>query len=227
MQLSFEAEAILFEGNYCAEAWAEPGQMKTGTGPDALIQVADPGNNLCTGAALSVDKSVVVQSGTFVGTNPFDSTYTITLENRGTLPLNVSQVRDLLSPGFLYVPSSSYGDLLNDSEPNTSMFQGQQRLDWTFDPELVIPSGDTWTGTFTAQGAFGGGHWNEAWFTLDEFSDTQYTWPTAGIEVIDSETVEVGMMGSTIISSLIRHIGPETWEEGNPKTLIVWYLVSS
>ncbi len=228
VQLSFEAEAILYSGNYCAEAWADPGQMKTGTGLDALISVwaEAPPNDLCTGAALSLDKSVVVQPGTFVGSNPFDSTYTITLENRGTLPLNVSQVRDLLSPGFTYESGSSMG-LLLDTEPTATMFQGQQRLDWDFDPALVIPSGDTWTGTFTAQGPFAGGHWNEAWLTLDEFGDTQYTWPTAGIEILSAQTIEIGTIGESTISSLQWHIGPDTWESGNPKTLIVWYLISS
>ena len=92
IQLSFDAEAILYEGNYCTEAWADPGQVKTGTGLDAMLQVwvDDPDNNLCTGAALSLDNTVYVHPGTVVGSNPFQSTYTLSVENRGTLPLNIS-----------------------------------------------------------------------------------------------------------------------------------------
>ncbi len=51
-QLSFVAEAILNEGNYCTEAWADPGQIKTGTGLDALIQVGTHLDDLCTGYAV-------------------------------------------------------------------------------------------------------------------------------------------------------------------------------
>ncbi len=210
-QLSFVAEAIVYEGNYCTEAWADPGQVKTGTGLDALIRVGDPDDDLCTGAALSLDKSVYVHPGTVVGTNPFGATYTITGENRGTLTLNVSQVRDLLSPGFTYIPGTSWGALLNDTDPIPTLFQGRERLDWDFDPPLVIPSGVTWTGTFTVEGPFSGGQWNEAWLTLDEFGDTQYTWPAAGIEVIDADESTTTTADGTEIYSLIWQIGPETF----------------
>ena len=92
-QLSFVAEAILGGGNYCTEAWADPGQIKTGTGLDALIQVGVPTDNLCTGYAVSLDMTSDVAGGTVVGSNPITVDYTIIFQNKGTLPLISGQSR--------------------------------------------------------------------------------------------------------------------------------------
>ena len=97
-QLTFDAEAILDEGNYCTEAWADPGQIKTGTGLDARIQVGSPADDLCTGYAVSLDKTRDVAGGTVMGLNPITVDYTITFRNTGTMPLTLTQVRDLLPP---------------------------------------------------------------------------------------------------------------------------------
>ena len=213
-QLSFEAEAILSEGNYCTEAWADPGQIKTGTGLDALIQVGAPGDDLCTGYAISLDNTSVVAGGTVIGRSPISVEYTITFPNKGTLPLTLTQVRNLLPPGFVYSPGTTSGNLTSD-DPNSTAFQGRQRLDWVFDPPLIIPSDSINEVAFKVQGPFEGGHWNDAWLTFDEFSNTQYTWPTAGITVINVMESETTTESGATVYSLLWQIGPESfvlWE---------------
>jgi hypothetical protein len=93
------------------------------------------------------------------------------------------------------------------------VFQGRQRLDWVFDPALTIPSDSTSEVNFKVQGPFLGGHWNDAWLTFNEFANTQYTWPSAGIEVIGSACAETTTGGVTIHS--------ETWEI-DPGSFVVW-----
>ena len=217
-QLSFDAEAILTVGNYCTEAWADPGQVKTGTGLDALIQVGTPTNNLCAGHAVSLDNAADVAGGTVVGRNPITVEYTIAFQNKGTLPLTLTQVRDLLPPGFVYSPGTTSGTLTL-SDPISTVFQGRQRLDWVFDPPLIIladPTGLlTNELTFKVKGPFSGGHWNEAWLTYSEFSDTRYTWPSAGIIVLDVTESDTTIPSGATVHSLLWQIGPESfilWE---------------
>lgn len=213
-QLTFDAEAIVDEGNYCTEAWADPGQIKTGTGLDALIKVGSPTDDLCTGYAISLDMTSDVAGGTVAGRNPITVDYTITFRNKGTLPLTLTQVRNLLPPGFVYTPGTTMGDLTS-SDPNSTAFQGRQRLDWVFDPPLIIPSDSINEVAFKVQGPFEGGHWNDAWLTFDEFSNTQYTWPTAGITVINVMESETTTESGATVYSLLWQIGPESfvlWE---------------
>ena len=69
--------------------------------------------------------------------------------------------------------------------------------------------------TFQVQGPFAGGHWNDAWLTFDEFSDTQYTWPTAGITVTDVMESTTNTASGATVHSIIWQIGPESfvlWE---------------
>ena len=212
--LNFVAEANVPAGNYCNEAWAEPGNAKTSTGKTALVQVGTPGNNLCAGAAVKLTKSVEVEPGLFPAGEPQTYTYTITIENTGSDPLNLSKVRDLLPAGFLYLAGTTTGSLTT-SNPNDTMWSGQQRLDWNFSPDYVIPSGQTETITFDMEGAFAGGHWNQVWLTLAEFADTIYSWPAAGVQVIDiTESTTTAPSGGTVYS-LVWQIGPESnilWE---------------
>ena len=209
-QVSFMAEAILTEGNYCTEAWADPGQIKTGTGLDALIQVGSPGDNLCSGYAVSLNKTADVAGGTVMGMNPITVDYSITFENQGTLPLSLTQVRDLLPPGFVYTPGSTVGITTND--PASSAFQGRQRLDWIFDPPLTIPSGSMDNEvTFRVQGPFLGGHWNDAWLTFSEFSNTQYTWPSAGITAIKTYESDTDPESGVTVCSVMFEIGPDSY----------------
>jgi hypothetical protein len=87
-----------------------------------------------------------------------------------------------------------------------------------FDPPLTIASDSTYEVTFKVQGPFTGGHWNDAWLTFNEFADTQYTWPSAGITVIEpGGTTEVETTtGGVTICSLTWKIDPD------PGSFVVW-----
>ena len=146
-----------------------------------------------------------------MGLNPITVDYTITFRNTGTMPLTLTQVRDLLPPGFVYSPGTTWG--LTSDEPSPTVFQGRQRLDWVFDPGLTIASGSTKEVNFKVQGPFLGGHWNDAWLTFNEFANTQYTWPSAGITVIGTTEVDTTTNGVTIHSL--------TWEI-DPGSFVVW-----
>ena len=93
------------------------------------------------GNAVSLDKTRDVAGGTVTGLNPITVDYTITFQNTGTLPLTLTQVRDLLPPGFVYSPGTTWG--LTSNDPNSTAFGGRQRLDWVFDPALTIAPGST------------------------------------------------------------------------------------
>ena len=56
--LTFDADASVAEGNYCNEAWVDPGGTKTSTGKTARVQVGSPANTLCSGPAVEVTKTV-------------------------------------------------------------------------------------------------------------------------------------------------------------------------
>ncbi|MCH8745929.1 MAG: DUF11 domain-containing protein, partial [Chloroflexi bacterium] len=210
--LTFDAQASLAQGNYCNEAWVEPGKTKTSSGLTARIEVGSPGDDLCPGKAVKVTKTVEVAAGTVFPGNPVTFTYTITIENTGTEDLDMTQVRDLLPVGFTYVPGTTSGDI-TVANPSTTMQQGRQRLTWDFSPEIEIEqSGDPKkTLVFDVQGVFTGGHWNEAWATFDEFPDTIYTWPTAAVQIIGvTESTSVTADGTTVYSRL-QQIGPDSY----------------
>ena len=170
------------EGNYCNEAWVEPGGDKTTSGQTARVQVGSPANNLCGGQAVEVFKSV--DPNIAPGDTSATYTYTITIENVGSAVLNMGQVRDLLPTGFLYLAGSTAGDL-TVAYPADTMFQGRQRLDWVFDPKLSLTPGQKASLIFEADAtAAAGDYWNELWVTLDEFSYSVYTGPTAVVNVM-------------------------------------------
>ena len=180
--LQFDAEASAAEGNYCNEAWAEPGGDKTTSGQTARVQVGSPANNLCGGQAVAVSKSV--DPSIAPGDTSATYTYTIAIENVGSAVLNMSLVRDLLPTGFLYLAGSTTGDLTT-ADPNDTMFQGRQRLDWVFSPKLQLTPGQSSILIFQADAvAAAGDYWNEVWVTLDEFSYSVYTGPTAVVNVM-------------------------------------------
>ena len=212
--LTFDASATVAQGNYCNEAWAEPGLTKTSSGLTARIEVGSPGDNLCPGTAVKVTKTVEVAAGTVSPGNDVTFTYTITIENTGTDNLHPAEIRDLLPVGFTYVTGTTTGDI-TAANPNTTMFQGHQRLTWDLSsPRVHMHSGDPkQTLVFDVQGVFAGGHWNEAWVTFEagEFADSKYTWPTAGVEIIGvTESTSVTADGTTVYSQL-QQIGPDSY----------------
>ena len=180
--LTFRAEASVGQGNYCNEAWVDPGGRKTSSGKTAVVQVGAPPDSLCQGAAVQVTTSVEPQAAP--GNTPVTFTYTITIENAGTDTLNMSRLRDYLPDGFTYVAGSTGGDVTS-ADPTATMFQGRQRLDWDFSPKVQVASGTTRTLTFQAEAtAEPGDYWNEVWVTFDEFAEPVYTWPTAVVNIM-------------------------------------------
>ena len=177
MTLDFQAQASVATGNYCNEAWIEPGGTSTSSGMTAKIQVGTPPDNLCTGAAVQLVKTVdpnVAPNNTLT-----TFAYTISIENVGSVALNMSLTRDLLPASFTYVADSTSGTITS-ANPTTTFFQGKQRLDWSFLPKVQFQPGETKTLVFQAQATLNGGDfWNEAWATFDEFASSVYTWPTA------------------------------------------------
>ena len=212
--LTFDAQASVIEGNYCNEAWVEPGQMKTSSGLTARIEVGSPSDDLCPGTAVEVTKTVEVEAGTILPTTPVTFTYTITIENTGTGDLHPTEVRDLLPVGFTYVPGTTSGEI-TVANPSTTMFQGRQRLIWEISaPRTHMHSGDPkQTVVFDVQGVFTGGHWNEAWVTFEagEFTDTIYTWPSAGVQVLSvAESTSTTADGTTVYSQ-VWQLGPDSY----------------
>ena len=180
--LTFDAEVSVATGNYCNRAWVDPGGKKTSSGPTAKIVVGNPEGTVCPGEAATVSKSV--DPDVAPGNTATTYTYTIEIQNIGTEALNMSQVRDLLPEGFAYVPGSTSGDV-TIADPTTTMHQGSERLDWSFDPSFLVPSGDTRTIVFLADAtAEPGDFWNQVWVTFDEFVDKLYSWPTAPVTVM-------------------------------------------
>ena len=193
----FMVEASVAEGTYCTEAWVEPGGTKTSSGKTALVTVGSPANSLCSGPAVSVSK--VVDTGLVLGGEATTFTYTITIDNIGNVALNMSKIRDRLPVDFLYVVGTVGGDITG-AEPSTMIQQGAQRLDWNFAPDYEIPSGETRTLTFDASATVpAGDYFNEVWLTIDEFTDTIYTWPTALVQIMSATetTAQSGGISAT------------------------------
>ena len=211
--LTFDAEAEPTEGIYCNEAWATSGGPKTGSGLMAKLKVGSPADDECPGAAVLVTNTVVLPAETIVGGTPMTFHYSIEIENTGTADLQLKNIQDLLPPGFTYVDPTSG---LTTESPTAMMFQGRQRLTWNFNPKLQIPSGETETLYFDAEGAFAGGHWNDAWINFDQFPHDIYTWPSAGVQVLEA-TESTTIIEGISVYSLIWKIGPDTyilWEWG-------------
>ncbi|MBI2916720.1 MAG: isopeptide-forming domain-containing fimbrial protein [Chloroflexi bacterium] len=181
IQLVFRARANAGQGNYCNEAWAEPGDDKTSTGPTVKVTVGSPSDGLCQGAAAMLTKTVTPNRVSAFAATTY--TYTMTLQSVGTDILNMSLIRDYLPSGFSYVTGSTSG--VTTAEPTGTQWQGRQRLDWSFSPKHQVQPGGTMTLTFQAQAtAAPGEYWNEAWVTVDEFTNPLYTWPTAKVQVM-------------------------------------------
>lgn len=192
--MDFVVEASVAEGTYCNEAWVEPGGPKTSSGKTALVTVGTPANGLCVGPAVSLSK--VVNTGVALDGAATTFTYTITIQNNGSVTLNISKVRDRLPGGFLYVIGTTGGDITG-AEPSTMMQQGSQRLDWDFSPDYQISPGETRTLTFdTTASVPSGDYFNEVWLTIAEFTDTIYTWPTALVKIM-SATETTAQSGET------------------------------
>ena len=198
--LVFSIQATLSQGNYCNEVWVDPGGEKTTSGKTARVTVGTPPNNLCAGKALEVGKTV--QPAIAVGDTLTTYTYTIGLDNVGTADLTMERIRDLLPVGFLYVPSSTTGDVTT-SDPTTTMWQGRQRLTWDFAPEFPIQPADQRVVTFQTQAQVAAGdYWNEVWVTLSEFPHKLYTGPTAQVQAMSVSNAEATDGNTTVTAEI-------------------------
>lgn len=180
--LTFDAQASVGDGNYCNEAWAEPGRLLTSSGPAARVKIGTTLDDLCLGQAVSVTKTVNPSVAAGMVNTTF--TYTIRIENFGTEAMKLSLLRDQPAAGYSYVAGSTTGTLTM-ADPRQMLFQGQMRLDWSFVPGVEIQPGEVRTLSFQVRGAQApGNYWNEAMATFENFPYSIYTWPTAVIRVM-------------------------------------------
>jgi len=244
--LTFQANrsgGFLSAGNYCNEAWADAGDDNTTTGRTAPVKVGgvEDDDNVCVGEGPGVrlTKSVsrvigVTPSGSSL---PFDTyqltvEYTITIENVGSVPLNLGpegstkySLRDLLPLEFCYVGSSTLYQGLNPGDPKTNIPKGnklcpdpntRQRLDWEFTDQ--IPSGATRTMTYRAEATVSrGDYWSDLQANFAEFAGpSTYTWPTAVILVRDEYEVSATLDGRPIATFAVsldtNSGGIDSWE---------------
>lgn len=182
VSLTFDAQASVAEGVYCNEAWVRPGDQNTSSGKTAGVTVGSPATSVCDGTAVVITKTVSPASVIAGALTTY--AYTVVIDNIGAVDINVSNVRDLLPVGFLYVLGSTTGDLTGQ-EPSTMFQQGRERLDWGLSPAVQVPSGESRTLVLEAEAAVPPGrYWNEAWVTVDEFPDPVPTGPTAPVSVL-------------------------------------------
>ena len=192
--LTFKVKASGEGGNYCNQAWADPGG--TGTGMTAKVTVRSPSGTQCEGEDVvittTVDKKVVASD-----TQP-TFTYTTTIKNQGLTDVHISMVRNKLPTGFSYVPSSTKyvlqpsGAEMATLNPSTLITGGKQRLSWYPQPfaTSTLGPGETKTLTFQAMpdaALVKGAYRTEAWAFFTEYNSAEapYTWPTALVQVLD------------------------------------------
>ena len=191
VSLSFVAKAISTDGNYCNEAWVEPGGLATTTALTAQVQVGAQ-----TGACqlpVYLVSETVNPSILALGDDPADGfTYSMTVNNTtGTENLTLRKIQNLLPPGFEYVPFSITipPSWEASTTVTTSTFQQRELVTWRFDTLLVVPAGQSTTLDFEAKVtvpplALGENYWSEVWVTFDEKLQRVETGPTALVRVL-------------------------------------------
>ncbi len=201
VSLSFQAQASVPEGNYCTDAWVEPGNRLTGSGLTAKITVGSPPDGLCPGEAATITVDVVPEVATADTATTF--TYTLEVENTGTSQFDLVWVMQKLPLGFQYVNGSTTGSIASWN-PWIFTSGGQEHLNWFF--LIWGPSanpGETLDLQFQAQATLGRGvYWTDAWVVLDLFWASSYTWPTAPVRVMDVFSITASGGGSTVSSEV-------------------------
>lgn len=228
--LTFGADrsgALLSDGNYCNEAWAEPGDDNTKTGMTAAVKVGSVAedNDVCEGTepGAKVTKIVsqivdAVPTGSPLPSDTYQLTveYSKEVENVGPVSLNLGPsgatgygIRDLLPLGFCFVDDSATFQGASLANPSTNIPQGsnlcpssdtRQRLDWDFSES--IPSGETRTLVYRTSALVSAGNYrSDLLANFTEFTDPAvYTWPTAMVMVRDSFIVDATVDGRAIVS---------------------------
>lgn len=228
--LTFDADrsgAQLSAGNYCNQAWAEPGDDNTKTGMTAPVKVGAVAedDNVCAGTEPGVKVTKIVSqivdavpTGSPLPSDTYQLTveYSIEIENVGPVPLNLGPsggtaygIRDQLPLGFCFVDDSATYQGASLANPDTNIPQGsnlcpssdtRQRLDWDFSES--ISSGETRTLVYrTTALVSAGNYWSDVLVNFTEFTNPAvYTWPTAVVMVRDSYTADATADGRTIVS---------------------------
>ena len=193
--LFFQATSSTGEGNYCGNAWVDPGGQATGSGEAAKVTVASPTNTFCEGEVLVLTKTVTPEVVLSNVNTTF--TYTVDVTNAGSSTVEVDWVWDALPSGLSYVGGSATGSLTS-WDPIQITWGGRQRLLWWI-PWWSddLNAGQTRTVTFQATGSLPQGtHRNEVWALFDWsfwnwFDTYSYSWPTAEITSLDVIQVTV------------------------------------
>jgi uncharacterized repeat protein (TIGR01451 family) len=211
LELKFDAEADVPAGNYCNEAWMEPGYKDhdngdddddgddeddegnpwgrgTGTDMTAGVKVGSPVDQVCPGEAVYI--TTTVNPPITVSNVPQEFTYKIELKNVGTTTLHIARINDILPPGFTYVGPTTG---ITTQPPLISELSGSKHLEWSgafADPlALELLSGEIVTLSFKASATPTlDNYTNEVWVYFTEFSgqeEAAYTWPTAVIRAMD------------------------------------------
>ena len=121
----------------------------------------------------------------------------------------MSVIRDLLPAGFTYKIGSVSGGITG-AEPNSTMHQGRERLDWKFSPAFQLLSGPTRTLVFEATASVQAGDYlNEVWVTFDEFADRLYSWPAGAVKVMGA--FQIGASNSDTAVSAEMWIGTDSF----------------
>jgi uncharacterized repeat protein (TIGR01451 family) len=236
IELSFDARANVPEGNYCNEAWVEPGYKDhdeddhgdgdddqhdwgRGTGSDmtARVRVGNPVDQFCPGEAVMVTTHLdqnVAPTGT-----SHQYTYTIEIENVGDTTLHIDRISDILPIGFTYVPGETTG--LTNWDPTITVdfpAEGNTHLEWSepFDgapPELA--PGQTLTLAFKADATLAtmGNFANEVWVYFTEYSGSDeavYTWPTGVIRAMDVFVVTATDSEGNVIGTYEVWVGTDS-----------------
>ncbi|MCH7712105.1 MAG: hypothetical protein IIC99_00645 [Chloroflexi bacterium] len=228
--LSFKVSIAggLPEGNYCNDAWVEPGGAQTTSGKTAKAVIGSPGGDICRDepAAAELSKKVTSATDFYVASlTPPLSTYsvvigyTIDIENIGTAPLTVTRIRDLLPLGFCFVTGSAVLDgnpladpVVNIPNNNTPCPDTEDRQRLTWDLSNQIASGASRVLVFRALATVkAGDYWSDLLVTFDENPDDVYTWPTALVTLRDAFKVEA-QIGDTnkVIGTFQVWVGTDT-----------------
>ena len=198
--LSFDAQASVPEGVYCNEAWVHPGGENTSSGKTAAVTVSSPSSGVCGGTAVAVSATVDPDSAVAGVSTTF--AFAVVIDNIGSTDVGVSEVRDLLPAGFLYVAGSTGGDL-TAQEPDTKFQQGRQRLTWSFSPSVTIPSGESRTLLLEADATLGPGRYgSELRVTVDELASAILVQEAAPVDVLGPILIEA-TDGSATASMLV------------------------
>ena len=176
------------EGVYCNEAWVHPGGENTSSGKTAAVTVGSPSSGVCGGTAVAVSATVDPDSAVAGVSTTF--AFAVVIDNIGSTDVGVSEVRDLLPAGFLYVAGSTGGDL-TAQEPDTKFQQGRQRLTWSFSPSVTIPSGESRTLLLEADATLGPGRYgSELRVTVDELASAILVQEAAPVDVLGPILIE-------------------------------------